>query len=78
MLNPNNAFKGKSVRMMTESQRVIIERQCKKHGISLIALTTKTLGKRKKTKDLTHLDAARCIAKGSVWENLRRAGDVPL
>lgn len=76
MLNPNNMFKGKSVRMMTEDQRAIIERQCKEHGISLIALTTKSLGKRKKTKDLTHLDAARCIMTAGVWPNLRRAGDV--
>ena len=81
--NPNKAFadlelKGYDGMMMTEDQRIIIERQCEEHSISLIALTTKALGYRKKTKDLTHIDAARCIMMAGVWPNFRKPGDVSL
>ena len=78
-IDPNNAFKEDRhpVRMMTEDQRVIIERMCKKHNTSLITLTTKIFGQRKKTKDLTHLDAGRCIYILSAWGNLKKIGDVP-
>ena len=65
MLDPNVVFKGKAVRMMSADQRIICEKQCQAHGISLLTLTTKALGKRKRTRDLTHLDAARCIATSS-------------
>lgn len=69
-INPNKAFKDTSKNpestfgsgtMMTEGQRVFIEKQCKKHGVSLVRLTTTALGFRKKTSQLTHADAARCI-----------------
>jgi len=78
--NPNRAFKNKRPEwrpgtMMTGGQRYTIEQMCTKYDISLIALTTRALGFRKKTKDLTLLDAARCIAMASVWENYRRRGD---
>ncbi len=77
--NPNKAFRNKKPKqmlgsMMTEGQRYVIEQMCIKHDISLIALTTRAIGFRKKTKELTVLDAARCIMMGSVWENYRRAG----
>ena len=80
--NPNSAFKDLEFKggpdvMMTVAQRTIIERQCEEHSISLIRLTTRALGHRKKTGDLTHTDAARCIMMASVWENYRRAGDEP-
>jgi len=80
-MNPNQSFKdlelkGRDGMMMTEDQRVIIERLCNKHVISLIALTTRVVGYRKKTRDLTHVDAARCILMASVWPNLRKAGYV--
>lgn len=69
-INPNKAFKDTSKNpesiykpgtMMTEGQRALIERKCKEHDVSLIRLTTTALGFRKKTKQLTHEDAARCI-----------------
>jgi len=80
--NPNKAYKDLELKgydgmMMTEDQRVIIEHQCSEHNISLIRLTTRALGYRKKTKDLTHVDAARCIMMASVWENYRRIGEEP-
>ena len=80
--NPNKAFKDLELKgydgmMMTRDQRTIIERQCKEHDISLIRLTTRALGYRKRTRDLTHTDAASCIMMASVWENYRRAGDEP-
>jgi len=77
-INPNKIFKSKChTKMMTEDQRVIIERQCKEHNISLIRLTIRTFGYRKKTSYLTYTDAARCIRMASVWENYRRVGDEP-
>ena len=77
-INPNETFKAKGqIKMMTEDQRIIIERQCKEHNISLIRLTTRALGYRKKTSYLTYTDAARCIRMASVWENYRRMGDEP-
>ena len=81
-MNPNQSFKDLELKgydgmMMTEDQRTIIERQCKEHTISLIALTTRALGYRKKTGDLTHIDAARCIMMAGVWENYRRIGAEP-
>ena len=77
-INPNETFKAKGqIKMMTEDQRVVIERQCKEHNISLIRLTTRAFGYRKKTSYLTYTDAARCIRMASVWENYRRMGDEP-
>lgn len=81
-MNPNQSFKDLELKgydgmMMTEDQRIIIERQCKEHTISLIRLTTRALGYRKKTRDLTHTDAARCIMMAAVWENYRRIGEEP-
>jgi len=80
--NPNQAYKDRELKggdgvMMTEYQRVIIERQCKKHNISLMRLTTRALGYRKKTADITHIDAARCIMMGAVWGNYVTAGYEP-
>lgn len=80
--NPNKAFRNKKPKqmlgsMMTEGQRYTIERMCIKYDISLIRLTTRTLGARKRTKELTVLDAARCIAMAAVWENYRRIGEEP-
>jgi hypothetical protein len=85
-MNPNKAFKAtfkdpelryKAGKMMTEDQREIIERLCNQHDISLIRLTTRTLGFRKKVQALTHIDAARCIMIAAVWENYRKRGDEP-
>jgi len=80
--NPNRAFKNKKHEwhpgtMMTGGQMYTIEQMCTKHDISLIALTTRALGFRKKAKDLTVIDAACCIAIAGVWENYRRIGEEP-
>jgi hypothetical protein len=79
MLDPNQAYKdrelkgGKNV-MMQHGQQAVLAHLCSKHNISLMTLTTRTLGHRKKTDDLTHTDAARCILLAQVWQNRRDAG----
>jgi len=75
-MNPNQAFKdreytGSEDMGVTEAQLSSIVIRLFKHNITWNDLCVAAIGYDKNLKDLTFLEAARCIIAAGIWDNLK-------